>query len=479
MTERASSAEPWLGRAACLVGGEWRIPDGPALPVIDPYTEQPIGETAEAGPVLTAEAVSRAAAAYPAWERTSPADRADLLDRLADSLEARAGELAALITREMGMPAALATASQGELPPRVLRAFATSARAFAWTEKIDGAQLHRIPLGVVAAITPWNMPAHQIIAKVGAALAAGNTVVLKPSEATPFDANLIAAAALEAGFPPGVLNVVHGTGPATGQALVTDPRVGHVSFTGSVPAGQTVAALAAGHTASTTLELGGKSAAVLLPDADLAHAVGAAVKSGLVNSGQACNATTRIVVPRSALADVGDLVLDALDTVVAGDPRDPATTFGPLASARQRDRVRHLLDTAGDDRAVTPRLALLPARGYFLEPRVYFGLDARHPLVRQEVFGPVLVVQSYADETDATDVANDSDFGLSAEVWSADPDRAEAFARTLRVGQVKINGVRTRERPGVPFGGFKASGYGRELGAEGIAALTAVQAVLR
>ncbi|WP_432845412.1 aldehyde dehydrogenase family protein [Amycolatopsis sp. CA-161197] len=472
-------AEQWLGRAACLVGGEWRTPDGPAIPVVDPYTEQPIGETAEAGPSLTAEAVTAADAALPEWERTGPADRADLLDRLADLLEARAGELAALITREMGMPATLAAASQGDLPPRVLRAFATATRAFGWTEKIDGAQLHRVPLGVVGAITPWNMPAHQIIAKVGAALAAGNTVVLKPSEATPFDANLIAAAALEAGFPPGVFSVVQGTGPVTGEALVADPRVSHVSFTGSVPAGQAVAALAAGHTASTTLELGGKSAAVLLPDADLARAVPAAVKSGLVNSGQACNATTRIVVPRSALADVEALVIDALDAVVAGDPRDPVTTFGPLASARQRERVRHLLDTAGDDRAVTPPLQLLPSHGFFVGPRVYFGLDARHPLVRQEVFGPVLVVQPYTDEADATAVANDSDFGLSAEVWSADPDRAESFARTLRVGQVKINGVRTRERLGVPFGGRKNSGYGRELGAEGIADLTAVQAVLR
>lgn len=472
-------ADEWLDRAPCLIDGEWVAPGGEYLPVIDPYTQRAIGLVGEAGPELVERAVSAAVTAGRTWSRTDPHTRADLLDRLAQLIEERGEALAGLVTREMGMPALLARASQADLPPTVLRSFATLARTTSWTERVDGAELIRVPRGVVAAITPWNMPVHQIVAKIGAALAAGNTVVLKPSEQTPFDAVALGELCTEAGFPPGVFNIVHGTGPITGSALVASRHVDHVSFTGSVQAGRTVAELAARHLAPATLELGGKSPGVILPDADLSVAVPALVRAGMVNSGQACNATTRLVVPRAHASDVTDLVAQALRALNPGDPKLPDTTFGPLSSARQRDRVRGFLDAAPGAASLVAHAGDLPETGFFLAPRVFTDLPAGSPLLREEIFGPVLALQWYADVDEAARLADDSDYGLSAEVWSADADRAAGFARRLRVGQVKINGVRTRERPAVPFGGFKLSGFGRELGTEGLLEMTSVQAVMR
>ncbi len=478
MAERGRRRDDWLGRAPCLIGGDWVTTPGDAVPVVDPYTERAIGEAGEAGPDLVEKAVDAAARAAASWGASDPEARAELLERLAALLDEHAADLAALVTRQMGMPAALARASQAELPAAVLRSFAGLARTTAWRERIEGAELVRVPRGVVGAITPWNMPVHQIVAKLGAALAAGNTVVLKPSEQTPFDAVRFGELCLDAGLPAGVVNIVHGTGPVTGSALAASPGVDAVSFTGSVGAGRTVAELAARHLAPVTLELGGKSPAVVLPDADLASAVPAVVRSGLVNSGQACNATTRLVLPRARAADATELIARALEGLTPGDPMLPETTFGPLSSARQRDRVLEHLAAAGDSPALTAHEDNLPGHGYFVAPRVFTGLPAGSPLLREEIFGPVLAVQWYDDEDEAARLAGDSDYGLSAEVWSADPDRAAAFGRRLRVGQVKVNGVRTRERPAVPFGGFGLSGFGRELGAEGLLEMTTVQAVM-
>jgi len=478
VAERNRWQEEWLGRAPCLIDGEWRTPSGKTLPVIDPYTERPIGEVAEAGEDLVEQAVDAAVRAGRSWNHSEPDARAETLERLAALLQQHGAGLAALVTRQMGMPIALAKASQAELPAAVLRSFAALARTTAWRERIDGAELLRVPRGVVGAITPWNMPVHQIIAKLGAALAAGNTVVLKPSEQTPFDAVLLGELCLAAGLPAGVVNIVHGTGPVTGAALAASPRMNAVSFTGSVAAGRTVAELAARNLAPVTLELGGKSPAVVLPDADLATAVPAVVRSGLVNSGQACNATTRLVLPRDRADEAAELIARTLAELVPGDPKQPQTTFGPLSSARQRDRVLEYLAAAGDAPALTAHEETLPEHGFFVAPRVFTDLPASSRLLREEIFGPVLAVQWYADEDEAARLAGDSDYGLSAEVWSADADRAAEFGRRLRVGQVKVNGVRTRERPAVPFGGFGLSGFGRELGAEGLLEMTTVQAVM-
>lgn len=399
MAEHGWWADDWLGRARCLIGGEWITTGGAPIPVVDPYTERAIGEVGEAGTGLVERAVAAAAAAARSWGRADPELRAELLERLAQRIEERSTDLAALVTREMGMPALLAQASQGDLPPRVLRSFAALARTTAWTERIDGAELIRLPRGVVAAITPWNMPIHQIIAKIGAALAAGNTVVLKPSEQTPFDAIALGEACLAAGFPDGVVNIVHGTGPVTGAALAASPGVDYVSFTGSVQAGRTVAELAAGHLAPVTLELGGKSPAVILPDADLSVVVPATVRAGMVNSGQACNATTRLVVPRGRAAEVTDLVAQALSSLEPGDPKLTDTTFGPLSSARHRDRVRGLLASVAGCPVLTAHENSLPENGFFLAPRVFIDLPADSPLLRQEIFGPVLALQWYSDGT--------------------------------------------------------------------------------
>ncbi|SDH29078.1 aldehyde dehydrogenase (NAD+)/betaine-aldehyde dehydrogenase [Sinosporangium album] len=478
------AGDGWLGRAPCLIDGE-RIEPAGALTaavtaVVDPYTGQTVGDVADAGPELVGHAVHAARRAAPAWAATPASERARVLERAAALLLDRGPSLARLVTREMGMPVTLAEATQGELPARVLASFAEATRRFGWVEDADGAELRHVPLGVVAAITPWNMPVYQIVAKVGAALAAGNTVVLKPSELTPFDAVVLVGLFGDAGLPPGALNLVQG-GAATGACLVNRPEVAHVSFTGGVAAGKAVASAAGARLASVTLELGGKSPAVLLPDADLAHAVPAVLRSALVNSGQACNATTRLVVPAARAGEIEELLAAALAQVAPGDPRRRDVNFGPLVSGRQRARVRAFIADAlaCGARPVEHEDIDVPRCGFFVAPRVFTDVPEEAKVLREEVFGPVVVVQTYTDEAEALKVAGDTDYGLSAEVWSADTERAAAFGRALRVGQVKVNGVRTRERPAVPFGGFGLSGFGRELGRAGIAELTAVTAVLR
>ncbi|WP_009476336.1 aldehyde dehydrogenase family protein [Rhodococcus sp. JVH1] len=471
-----------LDRAGCLIDGDWFVPAGPVIEVIDPFTETVMGEVVDAGSDVVDDAVRSAAAAHPEWRRTDVTDRAELLDRAADLLTRDGPAIAALVSREMGMPISLAEVTQAQLPADVLRATARTARVFPWSQDIDGATLVRRGSGVVGAITPWNMPVHQIVAKVSAALAAGSTVVLKASEMTPYDANALAQLFLEAGLPPGVFNVVTGTGAVTGAALAAHLDLAHVSFTGSVAAGRAVAGLAAATLTRCTLELGGKSPAVVLPDADLHAALTGAVTSGLVNSGQACNATTRLLIPAHLAADAVDILEDAAAQQVLGDPADPRTRQGPLVSARQRDRVLdhvadavaaggHLLTGTGKPSESCPT-------GYFVDPTIITGLPEDARAIREEIFGPVLAVQIYTDVDDAVRIANDCAYGLSAEVWSGDVERARAVAGRLDVGQVKINGVRTRNRPTVPFGGVKDSGYGRELGHLGIEEFTDVTAVM-
>ncbi|MHC6214445.1 aldehyde dehydrogenase family protein [Rhodococcus ruber] len=469
-------------RAGCLIDGEWFVPSGPVHEVIDPYSETAVGQVVDAGPQIVDDAVRSAAAAHPGWRTTDVTERAALLERTADLLTRDGETIAKVVSREMGMPISLARITQAQLPADVLRATARTAREFPWSHEIDGATLVRRGSGVVAAVTPWNMPVHQIVAKVSAALAAGSTVVLKASEMTPYDANALAALFLEAGCPPGVFNVVTGTGAVTGAALAAHPQLAHVSFTGSVAAGRTVASLAAQMLTRCTLELGGKSPALVLPDADLETALAGVVASGLVNSGQACNATTRLLLPEALAADADDILTAAVTQHRLGDPADPDTRQGPLVSARQRDRV---LDYIGDAVAAgghlltgTGKPSETSSTGFFVDPTIVTGLPEDARAIREEIFGPVIAVQTYTDVDDAVRIANDCAYGLSAEVWSADLDRARAVAGRLDVGQVKINGVRTRNRPTVPFGGVKDSGYGRELGHLGIEEFTDLTAVM-
>ncbi|MGU3585940.1 aldehyde dehydrogenase family protein [Rhodococcus sp. C26F] len=468
--------------ARCLIDGQWSTPPGPVVEVIDPFTETAIGQVADAGAELVDSAVRSAQAAHRLWCRTDVDERAAVLERTADLLERDAETIAAVVTREMGMPISLARVTQAELPAAVLRATARAARTLDWNTDIDGATLLRRGSGVVGAITPWNMPVHQIVAKVSATLAAGSTVVLKASEMTPYDAEMLAGLFLEAGLPTGAFNLVTGVGPTTGSALAGHDTLAHMSFTGSVTAGRAVAALAGQALTRCTLELGGKSPAVILPDADLPTAIPGSIASGLVNSGQACNAPTRLLVPQSLVAEVTDLIRTAVAEHTLGDPTNPATKQGPLASARQRDQVLDYVagavDAGGELLTGTGKPYDGSATGFFVEPTVITGLDENARAVREEIFGPVIALQTYTDIDDAVRIANDSAYGLSAEVWSGDTDRARAVASHLDVGQVKINGVRTRTRPAVPFGGVKNSGYGRELGALGIEEFTDVTAVM-
>lgn len=473
-----------LPAAACLVGGESVVADGPAHVVVDPYTEQPMGSTPEAGAGLVDRAVRDAASAYVDWRDANVEDRAALLERVADLLAEDERQVAALVTREMGMPITVARATQAQLPATVLRATAATARTeFPWREDVEGARLVRHGAGVIGAITPWNMPVHQIVAKVAAAVIAGSTVVLKGAEQTPYDALRVAELFSEAGAPPGVVNVVTGTGPVTGAALTAHPGLARLSFTGSVRGGREVARLAAGSLTKCALELGGKSPAVVLADADFSTAVPAALKSGLVNSGQACNATTRMLVPEDRLGEVTDLVRETAHEFVLGDPTDPATTHGPLVTAQQQNSVLGRIDRAlaqgGRLVTGTGKPSKHRQRGFFVEPTVIAGLPENAEAVREEIFGPVVVLQPYANVEDAVRIANDSDYGLSAEVWSSNDEHAQSVAEQLSVGQVKINGVRTRNRPMVPFGGLRSSGYGRELGPLGIEEFTDITAVMR
>ena len=470
-----------LSAPAALIGDR-AVETGESIAVVDPWTDREIGRTGVADVAIVDEAAATARAALRDWSARPVAERAAILRRAADLIVADGDALARTVTAEMGMPITLALATQQSLPATVLRATADAAEVFAWEETVDGATLHRIPSGVVAAITPWNMPVHQIVTKVAAALAAGCTVVLKPSEATPFDAVMVRRYLIDAGLPSGALSIVNGTGHPVGQALSSHAGVDHVSFTGSVGGGRAVAAAAAGSLARTTLELGGKSPAVVLPGADLAAVVPRVVASGLVNSGQACNSTSRLVLPASHADAVEELLRSAVADLVVGDPRSQDTTHGPLSSVQHAERVFAHIEAARLDGARVvagsgERMAMGDSR-CVIAPVVFADLPRDAVAVQEEIFGPVLVVQWYDDVDQAVAIANDSRFGLSAEVWSSDPAQALAVAGRLEVGQVKVNGVRTRERPSVPFGGMKQSGYGRELGSTGIAEFTEIRAVM-
>jgi aldehyde dehydrogenase (NAD+) len=470
-------------REELLIGGAWRAPAGSArIEVVDPSTEELLGTVPDAAPEDVAAAVQAARAALPGWAATPLEERCALLELLADLIEAAADDLGEIIAREVGMPLAQATAVQAALPVAVLRTTAADARAFAWEDEAEGARIWHEPVGVVAAITPWNFPLHQIAAKLAPALAAGCPVVLKPSEVAPFNAFRLADFALEAGLPPGVLGLITGSGPGAGEGLVTHPGVDLVSLTGSVRAGRRVGALAGERLRRATLELGGKSPCVILDDADLETAVGHAIGRGYLNSGQACNASTRILVPRERLADAEAIATDAAGRIVVGPALADGVTMGPLVSAAQRDRVRdHVHDAIADGARVVfggPDAPEGLDRGWFLAPTLFSDVDPEARVAREEIFGPVLCLFGYDDEEHAIALANDTDYGLAAEVFTTEPERATRLARRLRAGQVKLNGVRTRDTLGAPFGGVGDSGLGREFGRWGLQEYVEVKAVL-
>ncbi|MHB8342017.1 MAG: aldehyde dehydrogenase family protein [Mycobacteriales bacterium] len=454
------------------IDGGWVAPAGDAtLPVRNPATEELIASVPAGTPADVDRAVAAARAAFPAWSRTDPKERQALLGAVRDGLATRAEELARTITREMGAPLRFARQVQVGLPLAVLGSFADLLGEYPFEEQVGSSTVVREAIGVVGAITPWNYPLHQVVAKLAAALAAGATVVLKPSEVAPLTSLLLAEVMEAAGLPPGVVNVVTGTGPVVGEALAGHPGVDMVSFTGGARAGARVAELAARNITKVALELGGKSANVVLDDADLAKAVKVGVANAFINAGQTCTAWSRLIVPADRHEEAVELAVAAAADYAPGDPEEEDTRLGPLVTAAQRDRVRGYVDGAIAEGATLACGGTAPPpgrdRGYYVAPTVLAGVTPQMTVAREEVFGPVLAVLAYrGGDAAAVDLANATDYGLAGAVWSADEGRALAVARGMRTGQVDINGGRFN--PLAPFGGYRRSGLGRELGRFGL-----------
>lgn len=442
--------------------GAWRPAAGrDVIEVVDPVAEQVIARV-PAGDAVDVDAAVRAArAALPGWAATPPAERAARLAALRDVLAARKDEIAETVTAELGSPLAFSRAVHAAVPIAVAGSYAALAATHSFEEKVGNSTVFQEPIGVVGAITPWNYPLHQIVAKVAPALAAGCTVVLKPAEDTPLTAQLFAEAAHEAGVPAGVLNLVTGLGPVAGQALVEHPGVDLVSFTGSTAVGRRIAATAGAAVKKVALELGGKSANVILPSADLGRAVNVGVANVMSNSGQTCSAWTRMLVHRDRYDEAVELAAAAAAKY--------ADRIGPLVNAAQRDRVRGYIEkgVAEGARLVAGGPESPREQGYFVSPTVFADVTPGMAIAQEEIFGPVLSVLRYEDEEDALGIANGTVYGLAGAVWAGDEAEAVAFARRMETGQVDINGGRFN--PLAPFGGYKQSGVGRELGAHGLA----------
>jgi len=467
-------------RDRIFIGGEWVEPSGAdPIEVVNSTTEEAMGSIPGCTPVEVDKAVAAAREAFESWSQTSRETRAGYIAAIAAGLNERAEEIATTITEELGMPLKLSRIVQVGLPTSQFASTPQLMEEVDWEEEIGNSRVLREPVGVLGAITPWNYPLNQIACKVAPALAAGCTVVLKPSEVTPLNAFLLTEVIEAAGLPAGVFNLVTGTGPVVGEAIAGHPGVDMVSFTGSTRAGRRVSELAAATVKPVAMELGGKSPNVILDDADLAKAVPDGVAKCFLNSGQTCSALTRMLVPRQRLAEVEELAKAAAETFTPGDPFDSGTRLGPLVSDVQRERVRGYIQKGIEEGARLLTGGAEPPegleRGYFVRPTVFSEVTAEMTIGQEEIFGPVLVIQPYEGEDDAVRIANSTPYGLSGGVWSADNYRAIAVARRIRTGQVEINGGAFN--PHAPFGGYGQSGHGRENGRYGIEELLQVKAL--
>ncbi len=445
------------------IDGRWVTPAGRGLiDVVDPATEAVIGHVPNGD---GADVDAAVAAARRAFDPTiTVAERRDRLHRVIEAMEKRLPDIAHLITAEMGAPVRIAQTVQTQVPLAVAKGFADVMETFAFEERIGHSLVLREPYGVVAAITPWNYPLYQVVAKVLPAIAAGCTVVLKPSNEAPLSVFAFIQACEDAGLPSGVVNVVSGPGRVIGERLAAHPDVDFVSFTGSTGVGARVGELAGQSIKKVALELGGKSANVILDGADLATAVKVGVGNAMLNGGQTCMAWTRMLVPHKHYGDALDMIEAAVARYTVGDPWDPATRIGPSASRSQFDTVRGFIDRARGDgaRLLTGGSEPVRDRGFFLAPTVFADVDPQSELGQEEVFGPVLAVIPFGDTDEALRIANSTPYGLSGAVWAADDETAITFARGVQTGQLDINGG--AYNPIAPFGGYKKSGIGRELG---------------
>ncbi|MEC8021228.1 MAG: aldehyde dehydrogenase family protein [Pseudomonadales bacterium] len=462
------------------INGEWVDPIGTeTMDVINPATEEPICAIALGNSADVDRAVAAAKAAFETFSQTTREERIALLEKIIECYKARMGDIAAAVSQEMGAPVGLANAAQAPAGLGHLMYTLNALKEFSFEQMVAGNKIVREPIGVCGLITPWNWPLNQIAAKVGPAIAAGCTMVLKPTEIAPINALIFAEVMHEAGVPAGVFNLVNGTGPDVGVAMSSHPDIDMMSFTGSTRAGISVAQEAAKTVKRVTQELGGKSPNIILDDADFAAAVSRDMAGMCMNTGQSCNAPTRMLVPETRMDEAAAIAKATAEAIVVGDPSDAGTQVGPLVSQMQFDKVQALIQKGIDEGAKVETGGVgRPEgmnRGYFVKPTVFSHVTNDMTIAQEEIFGPVLSLIGYKDEEDAVRIANDTVYGLSAYI-SGSTERAKAVASKLRAGNVHLNGAGVN--PGAPFGGYKQSGNGREFSVWGLEEFLETKAVI-
>jgi len=469
-------------REHLYIDGSWVDSTGEgSIEVINPANEEIIGSVPVGSAADVEAAVAAAKAAFPEWSKTSVEDRVDYLNKLSLAIKERTEELTELITSEVGTPINYCRGAMVGTPRVVSRSYAKILENFDWEEEVRNSLIVKEPIGVVGMITPWNYPLHQIIGKVAPAIAAGCTMVVKPSKEAPLNSFILADIIHDIGLPAGVFNLVSGHGREIGEVLSSHPDVDMVSFTGSTGAGVRVSELAAPGVKRVTLELGGKSANIILEDADIAKAASASIHACFGNSGQECSALTRLLVPVSKKQEVIDVISSKIEKYSVGDPMDESKRCGPMVSSKQQESVSSYIATGIEEGATLVAGGLgMPEgldKGYFVRPTVFSDVTPEMTIFREEIFGPVLSITTYSSEEEAIELANDSEYGLSGGVWSGDEDRAMLVARQMRTGQVSINGGPFNIS--APFGGYKLSGNGRELGVHGLEEFLEIKAIQR
>ena len=458
-------------RPHLYIDGSWVEPNGEGtIEVINPATEGVIGSVPVGSESDANAAVQAARAAFTDWSESTIDERSNYLNLLSSALKDRGEEMAELITSEVGTPIEYSRMAMVGTPRVVSRSYAKILDGFAWEEEVRNSIVVKEPIGVVAMITPWNFPLHQIIGKVAPAIATGCTMVLKPSKEAPLNAFVLADILDEIGLPNGVFNLISGHGREIGETLASHPDVDMVSFTGSTNAGVRVSELAAPSVKRVTLELGGKSANIILDDAEIPRAASSAIYSCFANSGQECSALTRLLIPEDSREEVVEVIASKIGRYTVGDPMDGTSKCGPLVSKRQQESVSRYISTGIDEGATLVAGGEgMPDdldSGFYVRPTVFADVTPEMTVFREEIFGPVLCITTYSNEEEAIELANDSEYGLSGGVWSGDESRAMKVARKLRTGQVSINGGAFNVT--APFGGYKKSGLGRELGVHGM-----------